>query len=1505
MSGPRSGGAAADDGSSVEPLSGVRAHGLTGVELADAFYLVALWSRTGRGTGPPEREHDTGTDTAEAKQGADPPPRERVDESDPRPAGPGRRPDPGSAPETSDSVPRDEDTPPSPGGPEEETAPRNPPSGAAPVTVEAAPDDFGDPDPDPVGVFPAGETTLPASAFLASQALTTALRPFHRTQRCGPGLEVDTEETARRYARAVLASRGSRVPAVPPVLHPPTARTTVAVVAIDAGASMALHQDVAASLLAVLRGSGVFHDVRDYYFDSGGTEASPPVLRDPAGTPARPTRRRGETHIGLVVTDGIGARWHGGSLRSWLAETVAPARVAIVHMLHPHQWHRTGTRTIPAILTAGVTADGHGPYAVAAPDAPGLATDDRDLGPVIPVLSLEATAVHAWAMFVMGRGAGRLAVPVLPVEPAVLPPRPSAVPDRARPRDAAGMVKQFAQDASDTTLRLAVALAAVPAHPRIVDRVARRVLGGPGRAELAEIFFGGLVRAFRGGRGPRGRSGPEHAGEQPVWDFRDGVRQELLALGRVSKIRSLVLMAARELKTEDPLFATLDRTLRGRGGHRPERGRDSDLWWGQVEPALTSALFTVRFPELVDFYRGRSSLSGNRGSTRGNFSGELFVAESPSGVGVVEHRPLERRRPETFEDGLMARFDQRNENEQASGLRSTMGQGRPESASWVRVPHRNPMFVGRTELIGTLREKILNNSQQAITALNGMSGVGKTELAKEYLHRYAGEYDLICWIPSSHDNQIRQTFSELADQLGLGYEGAATGHVVRGVLEALRQGQPFRRWLLVFDNAETRESLNEYLPVAGSGHVIITSRNQSWSRGAAEGFLPVTVFSRDESVQLLKRRGPRELTDADAEQLAEELGDLPLALNQAAVWLNEVRMDIHEYLALLAEKKQDMLRLLEPVDPDYPIPVAAAWNVSLDRLMRGNKAAGQLLQLCSYLDTVPVPRDLFKFGRSIDAPPELLRALGDPAQLGIAIRDIGRYSLAQIDYQQDTISLHRLVQSAVRATMSHEEQEKMRHCAHQLLAGNDPRSDSPESARQYAFLASHAWASRAWDCEDAWVRDLVVRLADHFERRGEYDEALRWGETAHAEWTERLGPDARDTLRIEIYIARSLRGKSEFGRAREMCADTMRRIGSVLGEESPEYMEIEADHIRNLRISGDFRQSLALSKESWERRIRLFGDDDPETLTAAHFYAFDLQLVGRLTEALELYADVWARKEQVLGAEHGMTRASIDGYANVLMETGEYRKAWEVKQRLVERSVVLLGERHNAVLGIRAIFATMVRRVGRLKESAEISEQALRRLRAQLGEENDDTLSAALVHSLSLYSTERYTEALELAESSAERYAKLLGADHTNVASADVNRAIILRRLDRLVEARELDERAMLLFRDKLGAHHPTTLSCAINLANDRFRAGDIEGALASDEETLEACREALGERHPLSILAWRNLVVGRQAGRQSDSTEIDAVEQAYQEVMGPDHPATLSIRNLVRGDSDIHISML
>ncbi|SHJ79056.1 Tetratricopeptide repeat-containing protein [Nocardiopsis flavescens] len=1497
------GGAASEEGFPPRPSTGTGPPGLTGTDLADAFYLAAVLAR----------EHGD----------AEPPPEEGRNPADPK-AGPRAPGDTAAGSGDPEAVEPDEDA--RDGGLPRDDAGREPgagsgkPESGGAVRAEAVPREEGRPPGPRPAASPAVDASRPAASPLGGQALTAALRPFHVRARRGPPTETDQEETARGYARALLARTGGA--AAVPVLRAPLRRTAVLTVVVDAGASMALHGDTVAAFVSLLRGSGVFHEVRTRYFDSG--RAVRPVLRDERGRAVPPAGRRRTPgpHATLVLTDGIGARWHDPGFREWLSGTARAQTTAIVHLLHGHQWPRTGVRTVPAETVAAPAGAGGGCTATALPDAPGLDGDDRVLGPVLPVLPLTADAVHAWAMFATGRS-GVLRGPVFPLDPAMAPLGERPPPEEVWDEDPRALVRRFSREVSATTFRLAVALAAVPIHPRAVDRVTRHVLGGrrSGREELAEVLYSGLTEKV----GDPGESGDGSAAPF-AWDFRDGVRRELLSLGRLSRVRSLVALAAEELEEGDSRFAALGEALRG-ASPLPEDlfpetmgpvRADPDPW-RQVIPALeviSSSMATIRTLRTSDYISTRSDFPLEEIVDRFPETGNTPVrsaagADAFGGLDSFGRRekeipiPFDRRSGPSVDGVEMARFDERAAGPPAANARPAGTPGRPSGATWIRVPRRNPAFVGREVLISALRDKVAAGEHQIITALNGMSGVGKTELAKEYLHRHTEEYDLICWISCLHENQIRQAFLDLAEKIGISYVGAGSDHVIHGVLEALRQGQPFKRWLLVFDNAETRESIDRYLPVAGSGHVVITSRNQSWARRGTEAFVQVNVFTRAESVELLRRRGPEGITAEDADRLADALGDLPLALNQAAVWLNEVGMNVQEYLDRLTEKFPDMLRLLEPVDPDYSVPVAAAWNVSLDQLGVDNKAASQLLQLVSFMDTAPIRRDLFRFGRGIDAPAELRAALGDPARLGIAIRDIGRYSLAYIDHQQNTISLHRLVQSAVQASMSDEEKVRMRHCAHQLLAGNDPRSDAPDAMWRYVQLAPHVWTAQAWDCDDPWVRDLVVGLAEAFIGRGEFDETLRLGNAVHPYWSEKLGPAHRDTLRMEYHIAQAVRGNGEFERARAMCAETMRVMGETLGENAPEYLRAEQENARNLRIAGRFQESLALSRDSFERRTRILGEDDPETLSASHFLSFDLLLVGRLRESLESYKATWGRRVAVLGPDHGATRASIDGYSDALLELGDYHEACAMQRHLVERSVDLLGEDHNIVWALRSTLANMIRRTGRLEEAEELSAQTLDRLRLQMGEDRDLTLIAALRHALCLYGVDRYAEALELAESAGERYAKLLGDDHVNVAAARVNQAILLRRLDRPVEARELDEQAMLLFRDKLGPHHPSTLSCAINLANDRFRAGDVEGARAADTEVQEVCREVLGAEHPLTLLARRNRAMAGHVLGETDLEEIDAVQDAYRRVLGGDHPATRSIDQRVRGDADISIAPL
>src|SRR5262249_11960637 len=146
-------------------------------------------------------------------------------------------------------------------------------------------------------------------------------------------------------------------------------------------------------------------------------------------------------------------------------------------------------------------------------------------------------------------------------------------------------------------------------------------------------------------------------------------------------------------------------------------------------------------------------------------------------------------------------------------------------------------------------------------------------------------------------------------------ESTDVTQTVNAVLDALRTGQPYSRWLIVFDNADHPDDLRPYLPFP-LGHVLVTSRNRAWPELART--VEVDVFTRAESIVLLRRRG-QGITEEEADRLAERLGDLPLALEQVAAWQAETGMPVDDYLRLFDSR---LNQLLEKPPIAYPAPVA-------------------------------------------------------------------------------------------------------------------------------------------------------------------------------------------------------------------------------------------------------------------------------------------------------------------------------------------------------------------------------------------------------------------------------------------------------------------------------------------------------------------------------------------------------------------------------------------------------
>ena len=806
-------------------------------------------------------------------------------------------------------------------------------------------------------------------------------------------------------------------------------------------------------------------------------------------------------------------------------------------------------------------------------------------------------------------------------------------------------------------------------------------------------------------------------------------------------------------------------------------------------------------------------------------------------------------------------------------------------AVWKMQP-RNSVFTGRAEVLEQLHAQLLGSGKAVVmpVALHGLGGVGKTAVAIEYAHRYMADYDVIWWVPAENRNLINPSLGELAERMGI-KAGSEYGEAAAAAREALRVGKPFERWLLIFDNAEEPDDLAEHFP-GGPGHVIVTSRNPAWASVAEP--VDVNVFSRQESVEHLQRMVD-ELSAEEADQVAEELGDLPLAIEQAGAWLKATGMAAADYVALL----EDQLAL--SVDPnqtlDLPRLVFATWRVSFDRLRGQSPAAAKLLELCSFFAPDPISMTLLNGDEMLEALRQVDSKVRDRGVLARLIRETARYSLAKVDRGSNAISMHRLVQAAIRSQLDAEQANDTVHEAHKVLVGARPRqgdTDDPENWHRYDKIWPHLETSGAWNCDEVDTRQLLIERVRYLWKRGDFQEALRSGRELEKKWQEKLEPDEYwQLLYLRSHIANVLRSQGKFQEAFDLDSAVYAEQREILGETDPQSLQTARSLGGDLRGLGDFRRAKELDELTYEQLKDAFGVDDPATLNGANNLAEDLRLMGDYFRARDLDTDTLYHRKRVLkNQDHPYTLHSAANLARDLRDAGDYAQSVELLRDVYARYRAV-GEDLVETLRTAKSLAVSLRKAGHLDEAYDLTKETRDRYASKYAANHPEALACELNLACDLSAREDKPAALELASAVLGVYQADLGPLHPCTLVALNNLSIYQREVGPVTEALRMVDIALEAMRDKLGPDHPFTLTSAINKASCLHDIGDLDAAVSLQRETLDRLQKTLGMRHPDTLVCEGNLAITlRDSGRSAEAVALQRqVVLIMTEVVGADHP--------------------
>ena len=605
----------------------------------------------------------------------------------------------------------------------------------------------------------------------------------------------------------------------------------------------------------------------------------------------------------------------------------------------------------------------------------------------------------------------------------------------------------------------------------------------------------------------------------------------------------------------------------------------------------------------------------------------------------------------------------------------------------VQLAPRLAVLAGREKLLAELDARLAGTGGQSgprVAALCGLGGAGKTSVAVEYAHRHLAEVG-VCWQFAAEDPTVLAAgFAELAAQLGARelVDNRDPVASVHGVLAQAETG-----WLIVFDNVTDQASVQPFLPPAGRGRVLITTQNQHWPPGWA---LDVPVLDAEVAAAFLVNR-TGDPDQAAARELAVALGGLPLALEQAAAYMQATGTSLARYLPLFRARQADLLARGQAAG--HPEHVAATLGLGLSRLAQDTPGAVTVLRLLAFLAPEPVPLGVL-LGDSDPADPAVAATVGplagDVLAVGDAIAALRGYSLVSLA-GDGLVLVHRLVQAVTRDHLPADQAGQWQQAAAALIEAAIPGDPQlPESWPVCTVLLPHARAVLDLTSGGMWaIAQALGYSGSYLAARDLFQEIA----TAH-EQDAAYGPDHRDTLAARNQLAPWTGEAGDAAGARDQFAALLPISERVLGAEHPDTLTARANLAHWTGEAGDAAGARDQYAALLPIRERVSGAEHPDTLTARANLAYWTGEAGDAAGARDQFAALLPIRERVSGAEHPDTLTDRANLAYWTGEAGDAAGARDQYAALLPIRERVLGAEHPDTLTTRANLASWTGQAG-------------------------------------------------------------------------------------------------------------------------------------------------------------------------------------------------------------------